>query len=202
MQRSKRRRPMRSPTLKALLAGATALTLAGATAAQSFPTKPIRVIVPYPAGGATDFFARTVFPKMGEALGQSMVVENRPGAGTAIGASEVARSAPDGYTLLLGDAGHVRVQPDAVQEALLRPGQGFRAGEPDRPLRADPDRQPNHAEGRLGEGTRRAGQEAARQDRLRRAGAGQPDPPRDGALQGAHRHHHDRRFRTRAAPTR
>lgn len=69
---------MRSPMFEALFAGAVALTVAGAACAQSFPTTPIRVIVPYPAGGATDFFARTVFPKVGEALGQSMLVENRP----------------------------------------------------------------------------------------------------------------------------
>src|SRR5215212_6847376 len=80
-------------------------------AAQSYPTKPIRLIVPYPAGGATDFFARAVFTKMSESLGQQVVVGNRPGAGTAIGASEVARSAPDGYTLLLGDAGTYAFNP-------------------------------------------------------------------------------------------
>ena len=91
--------------LKILAAVAVAAGMALPAAAQNYPTKTIRVIVPYPAGGATDFFARLVFPKMGEALGQAVVVENRPGAGTAIGASEVARSAPDGYTLLLGDAG-------------------------------------------------------------------------------------------------
>src|SRR5881628_1251332 len=75
------------------LAFAATIAAAPLVHAQSYPAKPIRLIVPYPAGGATDFFARLVFPKMGEALGQSVVVENRPGAGTAIGASEVARSA-------------------------------------------------------------------------------------------------------------
>ena len=116
---------MRSPMFEALLAGAVALTVAGAACAQSFPTKPIRVIVPYPAGGATDFFARTVFPKVGEALGQSMVVENRPGAGTAIGASEVARSAPDGYTLLLGDAGTFAFNPTLYKKLSYDPVKDF-----------------------------------------------------------------------------
>ena len=102
---------MRPSILDTLIASAVALTVAGTACAQSYPSKPIRLIVPYPAGGATDFFARTVFPKMGEALGQPVVVENKPGAGTAIGASEVARSAPDGYTLLLGDAGTYAFNP-------------------------------------------------------------------------------------------
>lgn len=93
--------------------------------AQNYPTKPIRLIVPYPAGGATDFFARLVFPKMGEALGQQVVVENRPGAGTAIGASEVARSAPDGYTLLLGDAGTYAFNPTLYKKLSYDPAKDF-----------------------------------------------------------------------------
>ena len=116
---------MRSPLLEALLAGAVALTVAGAAAGQTYPTKPIRVIVPYPAGGATDFFARAVFPKMGEALGQPVVVENKPGAGTAIGASEVARSAPDGYTLLLGDAGTFAFNPTLYKKLSYDPVKDF-----------------------------------------------------------------------------
>ncbi len=116
---------MRSPLLEALLAGAVALTVAGAAGGQTFPTKPIRVIVPYPAGGATDFFARAVFPKMGEALGQPVVVENKPGAGTAIGASEVARSAPDGYTLLLGDAGTFAFNPTLYKKLSYDPVKDF-----------------------------------------------------------------------------
>jgi tripartite-type tricarboxylate transporter receptor subunit TctC len=111
--------------LEALLAGAVALTVAGAACAQTYPAKPIRLIVPYPAGGATDFFARTVFPKMGEALGQPIVVENKPGAGTAIGASEVARSAPDGYTLLLGDAGTYAFNPTLYKKLSYDPVKDF-----------------------------------------------------------------------------
>ncbi len=68
-----------------------------------YPTRPVRVIVPYAAGGGTDFFARLVFAAMGDQLGQQFVVENRPGAGTNIGAEAAARAEPDGYTLLLGD---------------------------------------------------------------------------------------------------
>ncbi len=91
--------------ITAIAGGAVMLAAGCAAQAQSYPTKPIRVVVPYPAGGATDFFARTVFPKMSDSLGQPLVIENKPGAGTTIGAAEVARSAPDGYTILLGDSG-------------------------------------------------------------------------------------------------
>src|SRR5438128_1802128 len=115
---------MRLSMLKTLLATAGVL-IGGLACAQGYPAKPIRLVVPYPAGGATDFFARLVFPKMGEALGQSVVVENRPGAGTAIGASEVARSAPDGYTLLLGDAGTYAFNPTLYKKLSYDPVKDF-----------------------------------------------------------------------------
>ncbi|MGQ0652571.1 MAG: Bug family tripartite tricarboxylate transporter substrate binding protein, partial [Betaproteobacteria bacterium] len=114
---------MRQKIVIALLACVAAAP--GIAAAQSYPAKPIRLIVPYPAGGATDFFARAVFPKMGEALGQAVLVENRPGAGTAIGASEVARSMPDGYTLLLGDAGTYAFNPTLYKKLSYNPAKDF-----------------------------------------------------------------------------
>src|SRR5438874_8353739 len=101
------------------------LAIAGSAAAQNYPAKPIRLVVPYPAGGATDFFARLVFPKLGDALGQPVIVENRPGAGTAIGASEVARSTPDGYTLLLGDAGTYAFNPTLYKKLSYDPAKDF-----------------------------------------------------------------------------
>ena len=70
--------------------------------AQAWPSKPIRLVVPYPPGGSTDLLARTIGVKVGEALGQQVVVDNRAGAGGMLGSDIVARSAPDGYTILLG----------------------------------------------------------------------------------------------------
>ena len=70
--------------------------------AQAWPSKPIRLVVPYPPGGSTDLLARTIGVKVGEALGQQIIVDNRAGAGGMLGSDIVARSAPDGYTILLG----------------------------------------------------------------------------------------------------
>jgi tripartite-type tricarboxylate transporter receptor subunit TctC len=111
--------------IAALAASAALLSLSAVALGQAYPSKPIRLIVPYPAGGATDFFARLVFPKLGDALGQTVVVENRPGAGTAIGASELARSAADGYTLLLGDAGTYAFNPTLYKTLAYDPAKDF-----------------------------------------------------------------------------
>ena len=75
--------------------------------AQVFPDKPIHFIVPFTAGSGTDIVARTVAEPMSRALGQPIIIENRPGAGGTLGAAQVAKSAPDGYTLLVHSAGHV-----------------------------------------------------------------------------------------------
>jgi len=73
--------------------------------AQSYPAKPIRWLVPYPAGGGSDFLARTIGQQLSAQVGQSVVIDNKPGGNTSIAASETARSAPDGYTILSADNG-------------------------------------------------------------------------------------------------
>ena len=80
--------------------------------AQSYPVKPVRLIVPFPAGGATDLFARTLSQKLGEKLGQSLVVENRPGAGGTLGSDLAAKASPDGYTLLLATSSTHSIGPN------------------------------------------------------------------------------------------
>ena len=88
-----------------------AVVLAGAAAAQDYPAKPVRIIVPYVAGGNADIWARTLAQKLTEAMRQSFVVENKPGANGGIGTDYVAKSAPDGYTLLAVASGPIVVNP-------------------------------------------------------------------------------------------
>ena len=90
-----------------LIAAATVFAVASATAQAVYPSKVIKIVVPFTAGSATDIMARIVGEKLSSSLGQSVVVENRPGAGGTLGASQVARSEPDGYTLLVVSTGHV-----------------------------------------------------------------------------------------------
>jgi tripartite-type tricarboxylate transporter receptor subunit TctC len=84
-----------------LLAGIFSAVLGAFAHAQPFPSKPVRIVVPFPAGGTTDIVARLVGQRMSESMGQPVLVENKGGAGGQIGAAEVAKSAPDGYTVLI-----------------------------------------------------------------------------------------------------
>jgi tripartite-type tricarboxylate transporter receptor subunit TctC len=84
-----------------LSVGATLALLAGFAAAQDYPNRPVRMVVPFPAGAASDFLARVLGQKLSEAWGQQIVVDNRPGAGGLIGGTVVAKSSPDGYTIAL-----------------------------------------------------------------------------------------------------
>jgi len=93
--------------------------------AQAYPAKQITLIVPYPPGGGTDFFARTVGQKMAESLGQSVIVDNRPGAATIIGAQLVAKAPADGYTVLLGDTATYAVNPVLYKKLPYDPLKDF-----------------------------------------------------------------------------
>ncbi len=93
-------------------AGPGSFWLAPVAQAQPYPTKSIRLIVPFPAGGATDLFARTVSQKLGERLGQSVVVDNKPGAGGTLGADLAAKAPADGYTLLLSTTSTHSIGPN------------------------------------------------------------------------------------------
>lgn len=98
-------------TLRALLLAASFVLVHPAATAQEFPIRPVRLVVPFPAGGATDVIARVAAERAGRRLGQAVVIENRPGAGGMIGADAVAKAAPDGYTLLLTTPGVVAINP-------------------------------------------------------------------------------------------
>jgi tripartite-type tricarboxylate transporter receptor subunit TctC len=92
-----------------------------------FPTKPIKIIVPFPPGGSSDAVMRLLVPRLNEKLGQSVVIENRPGAGGNIGLAVVAKSAPDGYTLGLGAAGGLAANVSLYPQMPYDPTKDFKA---------------------------------------------------------------------------
>jgi len=98
-----------APASKCLLAGLAAAVLSGAALAQAWPNRAVRIVVPFPPGGGLDFYTRGIAPRLQEALGQQVVVENRSGAGGMIGAEAVAKSAPDGYTLLMASSAEITI---------------------------------------------------------------------------------------------
>jgi tripartite-type tricarboxylate transporter receptor subunit TctC len=104
---------MKKAVLTALIAP-FALAAIAAGAQQNFPTRPVRLIVPYPPGGNVDITARIIGPTLGELLGQTVVVDNRGGGGGNVGAHLVAKAAPDGHTLLMGSSGPLSVNPVVV----------------------------------------------------------------------------------------
>ena len=98
--------------LQSVAAFSAALVFNPQALAQTYPGKPIRLIVPFPAGGATDLFARSLSQKLGERLGQSVVVDNKPGAGGTLGSDLAAKSPADGYTLLLSTTSTHSIGPN------------------------------------------------------------------------------------------
>lgn len=115
----------RSLQLAAMALAAAALTgQTGHAQAQDYPTKPVRIVVPFGAGGPTDVTARLVAQALSQRLGQQFVVENVPGAGGNIGTSQVSRAKPDGYTLLVASTGHM-VNPSLYANPLYDPKKDF-----------------------------------------------------------------------------
>lgn len=108
-----------------LLASAAALPLVPAAHADSFPDKPIVLVIPFPPGGPTDAMARTLAAEMKDRLGQPMIVENRAGAGGNIGAEYVARAAPDGQTLLFGTSGPLAINASLYRKVNYDPVKSF-----------------------------------------------------------------------------
>jgi tripartite-type tricarboxylate transporter receptor subunit TctC len=94
-----------------LVAFVLCLVTSLAVCAQPYPNRPVKVVVPYAAGGLPDTMARLVGQKMGESMGQQLVVENRPGAGGIVGTTDVAKAAPDGYSLLVADVAQIAINP-------------------------------------------------------------------------------------------
>jgi tripartite-type tricarboxylate transporter receptor subunit TctC len=97
--------------IAAALAGGLTLLATSAACAQAYPSRPIRFIVPFPPGGSTDIYARIIGPRLADALHQQVVIDNRAGAGGALGADLAAKSAPDGYTIWLGQTNNLAIGP-------------------------------------------------------------------------------------------
>lgn len=118
-------RPRNRMSLKCLMlaaiAMAAALTMPLPGSAQGYPSGPLEIVVPYARDGSADILARTIADELAKKLGQPVTVENRPGGGGGLGLQSVARAAPDGRTLLLGQTGEIVVQPFFLRQAGLRP---------------------------------------------------------------------------------
>src|SRR5512139_2728891 len=108
-----------------IVATLAALALALPAAAQQYPTKPIRLVVPFAPGGSSEIISRVVAQKLSEALGHQVVVENRPGGAGNIAMEQVARSEPDGYTLILGHIGTLAVNPSMFPKLPYDPNRDF-----------------------------------------------------------------------------
>jgi tripartite-type tricarboxylate transporter receptor subunit TctC len=113
-----------------LAAFVLAIAVAGGAFAQAFPVKPVRLVVAFAPGGATDTFSRVTAAEMSKSLGQQVLVENRPGAGTTIAAEHVAKSAPDGYTLLFTDLSTHTITPSIYSKLGYHPLRDFAAVAP------------------------------------------------------------------------
>ncbi|MEY2948510.1 MAG: hypothetical protein RL084_1907 [Pseudomonadota bacterium] len=114
-----------APALLALTSSLTASLSTAQTAAQNYPQKPIRMIVPFTPGGSTDILARSIGQELSKAWGQSVIIENIAGAGGSIGADKAAKSPADGYTLLMGHIGTLAVNPSLYPKLPYNPVKDF-----------------------------------------------------------------------------
>ena len=115
-------RPTRRGALQLFAAGAASLAL---PALAEWPDKPIKIVVTFPAGGASDILARVMAEQLGKKLGQPVVVDNKPGAGGTIGGAQVAAAAPDGYTLMLSNTTPIALGPFALEKQPYDPVAAF-----------------------------------------------------------------------------
>ena len=111
--------------IRKLLGLAIAIGLISSSFAQEYPTRPIRVVIPFAPGGVSDLILRTVADPLTKILGQSIVSDNRGGAGGTVAASQVAQAAPDGYTLMLGNGGNLAVAPSLYRNLSYDPQKDF-----------------------------------------------------------------------------
>jgi tripartite-type tricarboxylate transporter receptor subunit TctC len=116
---------MKTTVAMRIAVAVTMLVAAAAAHAQPYPSKPVRVVVPFPPGGAVDFYARVVQQPLSEALGQTVVIDNRVGASGMVGADHVAKSAPDGYTLLLGNIASLAINAGIYAKMAYDPARDF-----------------------------------------------------------------------------
>ena len=111
--------------MRIIFGAVIALAFSLQTIAQNYPVKPVRLIVPFAAGGNVDITARQIAPGLSELLGQNFIVDNRVGAGGVIGAEAVAKAAPDGYTLMMGSNSTVSVAPSLYPKLAYHPVRDF-----------------------------------------------------------------------------
>jgi tripartite-type tricarboxylate transporter receptor subunit TctC len=116
---------MRKLTQAALLTLSLVLCPALAFGQAGYPNRPVKMIVPFAPGGASDFVARIISPKLGEALGQSIVIENKPGASGNIGMEAAAKAPADGYTIYLGNIGTIAINPAVFHDLSVNPQKDF-----------------------------------------------------------------------------
>jgi tripartite-type tricarboxylate transporter receptor subunit TctC len=119
------RAPRASKGVGRLLTFVAALAFASGVLAQAYPSKPLRLIVPFPPGGSTDILARALAQKLGEGLGQPVVIDNRGGAGGSIGAETASKAAPDGHTIMMGHLGTLAVAPAIYKNLGYDPRKSF-----------------------------------------------------------------------------